>query len=143
MRRLYRSRYNKKISGVCGGLGNYFRIDPVIVRLLFIFLWSLTGFIPLIIVYLLATMLIPLESKNSPAFEFRHLYRSSTDRLASGKRASNGPVIAGICAGLAHFLKMDPTVLRLIVAVTTFATGLFPMIIAYLVGWFIIPEKKL
>ena len=36
-KRLYRSRKNKVLTGVCGGIGDYFGIDPVIVRLVFIF----------------------------------------------------------------------------------------------------------
>ncbi len=37
-RELKRSRKNKVIAGVCGGIGEYFRIDPVIVRLIMIFI---------------------------------------------------------------------------------------------------------
>ncbi len=36
MKRLYRSTSNRIIAGVCSGLGEYFDIDPVIVRILFI-----------------------------------------------------------------------------------------------------------
>jgi phage shock protein C len=35
-KRLLRSKKNKVISGVCGGLGDYFVIDPVIIRILFV-----------------------------------------------------------------------------------------------------------
>ncbi|MCH9634541.1 MAG: hypothetical protein S4CHLAM7_12940 [Chlamydiae bacterium] len=132
MRRLYRSRYDKKIVGLCGGLGSYCRLDPVIVRLLFIFVCALTGFVPIVLVYLLASAFIPLEPKNSPAFEFRRLYRSTNNRI-----------LAGICGGLSKLIKVDATVLRLIMVVITLTTLFAPMTIAYLVGWFIIPEKKL
>ncbi len=33
MRRLYRSNIDRRIAGVCGGLGEYFDIDPVIIRI--------------------------------------------------------------------------------------------------------------
>lgn len=131
MRRLYRSRYDKKISGVCGGLGSYFRIDPVFIRLLFIFIGVLTAFIPLILVYFITSLIIPMEPANSPALQFNRLYRSSSDR-----------VLAGICGGFAKFIRMDPTVLRLIMIVITLISGFIPMFVAYLVGWVIIPEKK-
>ena len=36
MKKLYRSRINKKLCGVCGGVAEYFEIDPTIVRLLLI-----------------------------------------------------------------------------------------------------------
>jgi phage shock protein C len=35
-RRLYRSRSDRRISGVCGGIADYFKIDPTLVRLLFV-----------------------------------------------------------------------------------------------------------
>ena len=35
-KRLYRSRDNRMIAGVCGGLGEYFNIDPTLIRLLFV-----------------------------------------------------------------------------------------------------------
>ncbi len=35
-KRLYRSRTNRKIAGVCGGLGEYLNIDPTIMRLIYI-----------------------------------------------------------------------------------------------------------
>ncbi len=35
-KRLYRSRYDRKLFGVCGGLGNFFNIDPTLVRVIFI-----------------------------------------------------------------------------------------------------------
>ena len=35
-KKLYRSRNDRKIAGVCGGLGEYFGIDPTLVRLLFV-----------------------------------------------------------------------------------------------------------
>ncbi len=132
MRKLYRSRYDKKIAGICGGLGNYFSIDPVFIRLLVIFLLILTGIIPILIVYLIASLILPVEPPNTPAFEFKRLYRAKNDRI-----------IAGICGGLARIFKMDSSVMRLILVVITFITGLFPMLVAYLVGWTIIPEKNL
>lgn len=59
MERLYRSRTDKKIAGVCGGLAKYFDIDPVIVRLLWLFFVLLGG--SGIILYIIAWIIIPLE----------------------------------------------------------------------------------
>ncbi|MDY0379835.1 MAG: PspC domain-containing protein [Defluviitoga tunisiensis] len=44
MKKLYRSRENKVLAGVCGGIGEYFEIDPVIVRLIWIVLTMIWGF---------------------------------------------------------------------------------------------------
>ena len=131
MKKIYRSRYDKKISGICGGLGHYFKIDPVVIRLLVIFLCILTAFIPVLIAYILAAFIIPLEPLNAPALEFRRFYRSK-----------NNKVIAGICGGLAHLLKIDPTILRLLFIVITLITGFVPMLVAYIIGIIIIPQRR-
>ena len=44
MRRIHRSNSNKVIAGVCGGLGEYFNIDPVIVRVIWAFRILALGF---------------------------------------------------------------------------------------------------
>jgi phage shock protein PspC (stress-responsive transcriptional regulator) len=59
--RLYRSRKDRLIGGVCGGLGTYFGIDPVIVRLLFVVVavWGGLGFLG----YLILWIIIPPEER--------------------------------------------------------------------------------
>ncbi len=42
-RKLYRSNTDKKIAGICGGLGDYFNIDPTVMRILFVAGFFLTG----------------------------------------------------------------------------------------------------
>ncbi|MFQ6093507.1 MAG: PspC domain-containing protein [bacterium] len=56
-KRLYRSRTNRRLWGVCGGIGEYFNIDPVIVRLLWI-LFTLAGGGG-IIAYIIACLIVP------------------------------------------------------------------------------------
>lgn len=57
-KRLYKSKTNRVLFGVCGGLGEYFNIDPTIIRLLFVLLGcTTTG----IIVYLVAAVIMPEE----------------------------------------------------------------------------------
>jgi phage shock protein C len=56
-KRLYRSKRDRLIAGVCGGLGHYFNIDPVIVRALFIGLAFIFG--STIIVYLVLWVITP------------------------------------------------------------------------------------
>lgn len=53
-RTLRRSRNNRVIAGVCAGLGEYFGIDPTIVRILFVLLiiFPLPAFIPYLILWL-------------------------------------------------------------------------------------------
>ncbi len=56
-RRLYRSNTNRILAGVCGGLGEYFGIDPTIVRLLWV-LFCLAGGSG-VLGYLIALIIIP------------------------------------------------------------------------------------
>ncbi len=56
---LYRSRENKVIFGVMGGLGEYFDIDPVIFRVSFTAFAIFTGFFPGVIAYILMAMMMP------------------------------------------------------------------------------------
>jgi phage shock protein C len=59
MKRLSRSEKDKKILGVCGGLGEYFDVDSVLMRVLFIFVTLATGIFPGIIAYIIAAMVMP------------------------------------------------------------------------------------
>ncbi|MEW5935848.1 MAG: PspC domain-containing protein [Bacillota bacterium] len=65
MNRLYRSRRDRVLLGVCGGIAHYLRVDPVIVRVIWV-LVSLTPF-PGIIAYLVAALLMPEEPQPAAA----------------------------------------------------------------------------
>ena len=58
MKKLYRSKTNRVIEGIIGGLGEYFGVDPVVLRLLFVLLTVFTGFLPGIIGYVVAIVII-------------------------------------------------------------------------------------
>ena len=55
MKRLYRNSKDKKLGGVCSGLGDYFNIDPVIIRLAFLLLI----FAGVGVAYLVAWIIVP------------------------------------------------------------------------------------
>jgi phage shock protein C len=59
MKKMYLSSDDYKISGVCGGVGEYFNIDPTLIRLGVIVVTILTGILPGIIGYVLAVIIIP------------------------------------------------------------------------------------
>lgn len=59
MKRLYRSRSDRKIAGICGGLAEYFNIDPTLIRLIAVALLIFTGFLPMLLVYLISWIVIP------------------------------------------------------------------------------------
>ena len=58
-KKLYRSEKNKIIAGVFGGLGKYANVDPVLLRLIWVLIAVFTGFVPGLITYLLAIIIIP------------------------------------------------------------------------------------
>lgn len=60
MNKLYRSKKNRIIAGVCGGLGEYFKVDPTLIRLLWLLI-SLVGAGSGIVAYIIAWIIIPEE----------------------------------------------------------------------------------
>ncbi|MBS4960263.1 MAG: PspC domain-containing protein [Clostridiales bacterium] len=61
-KRLYRSRRDKKLAGVCGGVANYFGIDPIIVRLIWVFLTFSCAVS--VLMYIACIFIIPLEEES-------------------------------------------------------------------------------
>ena len=60
-RRLYRSRDERIIWGICGGMGKYFNIDPVLVRVIWVLSIIFGGWG--ILAYLILRFVIPLEPR--------------------------------------------------------------------------------
>lgn len=60
-RKLYRTRRDRKLAGVCGGLGVYWGIDPTLVRLAFVLSALLWWIAPLVILYIILMVFVPLE----------------------------------------------------------------------------------
>jgi len=61
MKRLYRSKKNRKFAGIAGGLGDYYEVDPVLLRLFALAAILMTGFFPGVIAYIIATFIVPEE----------------------------------------------------------------------------------
>jgi phage shock protein C len=59
-KKLYRSRNNRMIAGVCSGLANFFGIDPTVVRLIF-GAGTILGFGSFILIYLVMFIVVPEE----------------------------------------------------------------------------------
>ncbi len=59
MKKLYKSKSNKVLFGVIGGIGEYADIDPVILRLIFLLIVLVTAVVPGIVLYLVAGMIVP------------------------------------------------------------------------------------
>jgi len=64
-RRLFRSQQNRVFLGVCGGLGEYFNVDPVIIRVIVVLLTLFTWIVPGIIAYFVMALVVPLQGSSS------------------------------------------------------------------------------
>lgn len=84
-KKLYRSRKDSKIAGVCGGIAEYFDIDPTIVRLLAVFTIFFGG--GGIVAYIIAWIIVPLE----PAEE--EIYKSNKNSEQDNSNKKNGTII--------------------------------------------------
>jgi phage shock protein PspC (stress-responsive transcriptional regulator) len=58
-KKLYRSRNNRMIAGVCAGLGEYFNVDPTLIRLIFVLVGLAGG--PGLILYIIMAIVVPEE----------------------------------------------------------------------------------
>ena len=131
IRRLTRSRSQGVIGGVCAGLADYFVVDVVLVRLLFVILSIAGAIIGGVIVYVAAWFIRPEGGGHvTPVPDGRVLRRSTTDKQ-----------IAGVCGGMAEYFQVDSTMVRLLwVVLSIFVGAIIGGIIAYLLAWLIIPR---
>lgn len=67
IKRLYLSETDKKLAGVCGGIAEYFSIDPTLVRLAWVVITLITGGAPGIVAYILAALIMPKPVVTSKA----------------------------------------------------------------------------
>jgi len=121
-RKLYRDSSNRIIAGVCSGIAQYFKIDPLIVRILF-FLAVLPG----LIVYLIFWLGVPTKDFDSNLR--KTFYRDPDDKI-----------IGGVAKGIANYLKADVTLIRIIFFISIFFGG-FGLLI-YIFLWIFTKEAK-
>jgi len=130
MKKLYKCRWNKKLFGVFGGLGQVFKIDPNILRITSIFLIIPTGIFVIPLIYSLLAIFI----KNGPfcfiAPSYKRLYRKD-----------KGKIFLGVFSGLSEYLGVDVILIRILAAVIGIISGFAPIIAAYIVAIFLIPIK--
>lgn len=61
-KKLYRSKDNKVFAGICGGLGEYFELDPVLVRIFWLIMVVFSGVLPGVIAYIFAVLVVPKKA---------------------------------------------------------------------------------
>jgi phage shock protein C len=90
--KLYRSRTDRMVGGVCGGLGQYLGIDPVIVRLFFVVLAFANGIG--VLIYLVMWIIIPYEGQSDVTM--REAIHSGADEMAERAHAMGSELRAGL-----------------------------------------------
>jgi len=90
MKKLYRSRKDSKIAGVCGGIAEYFDVDPTIIRLLALLTIFFGG--GGIIAYIIAWIIIPLEptKESSPSSDEE---RNNTNKETKDEKTVDAEII--------------------------------------------------
>ncbi len=137
-KRLFRDENNKVVGGVCSGLANYFGIDVVIVRIIFVVsvISFGFGFLP----YLILWIAIPSSASKEIGSTRKRLYRDDDDKI-----------IGGVCSGLGHYFGINPWIPRVIFLAPFFSNFIdwdrishfTPFgFIAYIICWIAIPLAK-
>ncbi len=150
-KRLYRDEQNKVIGGVCAGIANYLKLDPLLVRVLWILLFGISFF-----AYVLLWIAVPNTSTNQIGGARKRLFRDI-----------DAKVIGGVCAGLSKYFDVKVIYIRLLFLVPSILLVLnwnhfhlfqfwefddFPNFIeltfspsavfVYIVLWLVLPEAK-
>ncbi len=123
-KRLYRNPQDKVLGGVASGIANYFNIDPVIIRIIFLTLLFVGGFG--LIAYIIFWIGIPSKDGSEVLLDKR-LYRDKEDK-----------VVGGVAMGISNYLSVDVSIIRVLFLISIFFGGLGVLI--YLLLWIITPE---
>ncbi len=129
--RLARPVKDRLLAGVCSGIAMYAEVDPVWVRLLFVF--AAAPVFPLIFIYFLVALIIPAET---PADERRRL---ATCRLRRIVRPRDGNTWTGVCNGWAAYFGVEPALIRAATVLATIMTCIFPGLLLYFLLTWIMP----
>ncbi len=99
-RRLYRNENDKVLGGVCSGLANYFNIDVVIARIIFVvLLFSGVGFLTYIIMW----VAVPSSAAMEIGGTRKKLFRDPDDKI-----------IAGVCSGIGNYFGINAWIPRVL-----------------------------
>jgi phage shock protein C len=58
------------------------------------------------------------------------------------RRPQDDRVIAGVCSGLGDYFGLDPVLVRVLFALATFFTSVFPGVLVYIILWIVMPEES-
>ncbi len=72
MKKIYRSKTQKMVSGVCGGIAQYFNCDPTIIRLVWAVVSLFSAAFPGILLYIICAIVIPEEPDSFDTTGYYH-----------------------------------------------------------------------
>ncbi len=144
-KRLFRNENDKVIGGVCGGLANYFGLDTILVRIIFVVIaFAGAG----ILAYLILWIAVPSSASTEIGATRKKLFRDPDDKI-----------IAGVCSGIGNYFGISSWVPRILFLLPflsivfrwsnwgfmdfpnflnlTFSPG---SLIVYIILWLVIPE---
>ena len=123
-KRLFRNINDKVIGGVASGISNYFNIDPLITRIIFITMALFGGFG--LLAYIICWIGIP-SGNDSESIIRKRYYRDSDEK-----------VLGGVAMGVANYFSVDVSLVRILFLISIFFGGFGVLI--YFILWFITPE---
>ena len=123
-KRLFRNIHDKVIGGVASGISNYFKIDPLITRIIFITMAFFGGFG--LLAYIICWIGIPAGNDSESIIRKRY-YRDSDEK-----------VLGGVAMGVANYFSVDVSLVRILFLISIFFGGFGVLI--YFILWFITPE---
>jgi phage shock protein PspC (stress-responsive transcriptional regulator) len=132
-RRLTRMPEDGHLAGVCAGLAAYVNADVTLIRLAVAALAVVPGvLIGGLVAYAIAWALMPAaEPGTRLQYTGKRLVRSGTNRY-----------LAGVCGGLAEYLRLDSTIVRVVAAILAVYPGaIIGGLLVYVVAWIIIPGE--
>ena len=112
MKKIYISS-DKKFLGLCGGLADYFKVDPTLIRIAVACIALYTAIIPALIAYVVMSFVFPQQPEGY----------TTTEPAKKLMKSSDNKKIAGVCAGLAKYFGMDATIVRFIFALSLLIFG--------------------
>ena len=99
-KRLFRNENDKVLGGVCSGLANYFNIDVVVTRIIFvILLFSGVGFLTYIIMWIA----VPSSATEQIGGTRKKLFRDPDEKI-----------VAGVCSGIGNYFGVNPWIPRVL-----------------------------
>ena len=130
MKKVYLGK-NKKLCGVCDGIGKSLSIDPTLVRIGFVTLALMFAIVPVLVAYIVCALVMTQPPEGY--VEVENAYK----KITKGKEKK----ISGVCDGIAKYFGIDAMIVRLIfVALTLWIGG---GIMAYIVCMIMLPEEEI